>query len=125
MFVTICVIVFDGIIADLGSNKKLSPIVTELFLRVIKLNTLLVFISQSYFKGPKTVTLNATHYHYFIMKIPNKRELLEIASNYSSDINLKAFMNLYKDYTKEPYSFLVNDTTLSSDTPLRFRKNLL
>ena len=125
MFVTICVIVFDGIIADLGSNKKLSPIVTELFLRVIKLNTLLVFISQSYFKVPKTVTLNATHYHYFIMKIPNKRELLEIASNYSSDINLKALMNLYKDYTKEPYSFLVNDTTLSSDTPLRFRKNLL
>ena len=125
MFVTICVIVFDGMIADLGSNKKLSPIVTELFLRVIKLNTLLVFISQSYFKVPKTVTLNATHYHHFIMKIPNKRELLEIASNYSSDINLKDFMNLYKYYTKEPYSFLVNDTTLSSNTPLRFRKNLL
>ena len=58
------------------------------------------------------------------MKIPNKRELQQIASNHSSDIDFKDFMKLYKDYTKEPYSFLVNDTTLSSDNPLRFRKNL-
>ena len=59
------------------------------------------------------------------MKIPNKRELQQIASNHSSDIDFKDFMKLYKDYTKEPYSFLVNDTTLSSDNSLRFRKNLL
>ena len=55
------------------SNKKLSPIVTELFLRERKLNILLLFISESYFKVPKTKRLNATH--YFIMKRPNKREL--------------------------------------------------
>ena len=59
------------------------------------------------------------------MKSLNKRELHQIASNHSSDIDFKDFMKLYKDYTKEPYSFLVNDTTLSSDNPLRFRKNLL
>ena len=100
---------------------NISPIVTELFLRGKKLNISLVFIWQSYFKVPKTITLNATH--YFIMKIPNKRELQQIASNHSSDIDFKDFMKLYKDYTKEPYSFLVNDTTLSSDNPLRFRKN--
>ena len=58
------------------------------------------------------------------MKIP-KRELSQIASNHSSDIDFKDFMKVYKDHTKEPYSFLVNDTTLSSDNPLRFRKNLL
>ena len=63
--------VFGDVIADMRSNKKLSPIVTELFLRGRKLNILLVFISQSYFKVPKIITLNATH--YFIMKIPNKR----------------------------------------------------
>ena len=114
---------FDNMIADMESNKKLSPKVTELFLRGRKLNISLVFISQSYFKVPKTIRLNATH--YFIMKIPNKRELQQIASNHSSDIDFKDFMKLYKDYTKEPYSFLVNDTTLSSDNPLRFRKNLL
>ena len=59
------------------------------------------------------------------MKIPHKRELQQIASNHSSDIDFKDFMKLYKDYTKESYSFLVNNTTLSSDNPLRFRKNLL
>ena len=106
------------------SNKKLSPIVTELFLRGGKLNISLVFISQSYFKVPKTIRLNATH--HFIMKIPNKRELQQIASNHSSDIDFKDFMILYKDYTRKTYSFLIfneKDTTLSSDNPLRFRKN--
>ena len=93
------------------SNKKLSPIVTELLLRERNLNISLVFISQSYFKLLKTIRLNATH--YFIMNIPNKRELQQIASNHSSDINFKDFMKPYKDYIKEPYLFLVNDTTLS------------
>ena len=46
-------------------------------------------------------------------------------SNHSSDIVFKDFMKLYKDDTKEPYSFLVKDTALPSDDPLRFRKNLL
>ena len=105
-------------IADVESNKKLSPIVTELFLRRIKPNISLVFISKPYFKR-----LNATR--YFIMKIPNKRELQQIASNHSPDIDLKDFMKLYKDYTKELYLFLVNNTTLSSDNPLRLRNNLL
>ena len=53
------------------TNKKLSSIATKLFLRGKKLNISLVFISQSYFKVPKTIRLNPTH--YFIMKIPNKR----------------------------------------------------
>ena len=51
------------------------------------------------------------------MQIPNKRELQQIALNHSSDINFKDFMNIYKKSTKEPYSFLVNDTTLPSDNP--------
>ena len=59
------------------------------------------------------------------MKVPNKGELQQIASNHLSDSDLKDFIKLYKDYTKELYSFLVNDTTLSSDNAIRFRKNLL
>ena len=109
-------IVFDDVIVDMESNKKLSPIVTELFLRGTKLNILLVFISQPYFKVPKTVRLNAAH--YFIIKILNKRELQAIASNNSPDIDFKDFVKLYKGYTREPYSFIVNDTTLSSDNLL-------
>ena len=76
-------IVFDDMIADMEFNKKVSPKVTELLLRGRKLNNSLIFISQSYFKVPKTVRLNETH--YFIMKIPSKREPQEITSNHSSD----------------------------------------
>ena len=49
------------------------------------------------------------------MKIPNKRELQQIIPNHWPDIDFKDFMKLYKDYTKELYSCLVSDTTLSSD----------
>ena len=85
-------------IAGMDSNDKLSPIVTELFLRGKKFNISLVFISQFYFKVPKTIRLNATS--YFIMKIPNKRELHQIASNHSHDINFNDFVKLYKEHTK-------------------------
>ena len=81
---------------------------------------MLVFISQSYFKVPKTIRLNATR--YFIRKIPNKRELQQIVWSHSSDIKFKDFIKLYNDYTKEPFSFLVIVTILPSDNPLRSRK---
>ena len=116
-------IIFDDMIADMINNNKLNPIVTELFIRGRKFNISIVFTTLSYFKVPKDVRLNSTR--FFIMKIPNKRKLQQIALNHSSDIDFKDFMNIYKKSTKEPYSFLVNDTTLPSDNPLRFRKNLL
>ena len=56
------------------------------------------------------------------MKMLNERDLQQIALNHSSDINFKDFIKIYKTCTTEPYSFLVNDTTVSSDNPLRFRK---
>ena len=95
---------------------------TEGFIRCmfIKLNISLVFITRSYFRAPKDAWLNSTH--FFIMKIPNKRELQEITL--TSDIYFKDFIKLYKKCTAELYSFLVRDATLTSDNPLRFRKNL-
>ena len=59
------------------------------------------------------------------MKIPNENELQQIASNHSFDVEFKSFIKLCKYYTKKPFAFLVNKTTLSSDSPLRFRKNHL
>ena len=115
-------IVFDDMIADMIHNKKLNSIVTELFIRGRKLNISLVFITQSYFKVPKDVRLNTSH--FFIAKIPNKRELQQIATNHSSDISTKDFINIYRKCTCKPYSFLVIDTTLASDNPLRFKKIL-
>ena len=63
-------IIFDDMIVDILSNKKLNPIVTELFIRGRKLNISLVLITHSYFAVPKNIRLNSTH--YFIMKISNK-----------------------------------------------------
>ena len=111
-------------IADMINNKRLNPVVTELFIRGKKRDISIVFITQSNFKVPKDVRLNSTH--FFIMKIPNKRELQQIALNHLSDIDFKDFIKIYKKCTTtEPYSFLVNDKTFPSDDPLRFRKNLL
>ena len=88
-------IVFDDIVADMLSNKKPNLIIPELFIRGRKLNISLVFITQSY--------LNTTH--YFIVKIPNIRELQKTQFDHSSDIEFKYFMNLYKKCTAKPYSF--------------------
>ena len=73
-------IVFDDMIADMINNKKLNPVVTQLFTGGRKLNIFIVVITQSYFKVPKDVRLNSAH--LFIMKIPNKRELQQITLNH-------------------------------------------
>ena len=79
-------------IANMLSNNKLNPIVTDLFIRRRKINISLVFITQSYFALPKNIRLNSTH--YFVMKIPIKRDLQQIVFNHSSDIDFHDIMNL-------------------------------
>ena len=91
-------------IVDIVSNKKFQIVIKELFIRCRKLNISLVFITQSYFSVPKDVRLNSTH--YLIMKINNKRELQNIAINHSVDIDYKDFMKIYRECTREPFSFL-------------------
>ena len=85
----------------MGADKILSVAVTELFIRGRKLNMLLVFISRTYFKMPKDIRHIATH---FIVKLPNKRELQQLASNHSSDTEFKDFMRRYKDYAKNRWN---------------------
>ena len=116
-------ILFDDLIAGMKANKKLSPRVTEFFLRERKLNILLVFISQYYLKVSKSMRLNSRH--YFIIEIPNKKELWQIVLNHSFDLEFKDCLWVWKDYTKKPFSFLVNDTTLMPDNTLRLKKELL
>ena len=96
-------IVFDDMVADMINNKKLNPVVTELFIRGRKLNISIVFITQSYFKVPKDVRLNSTH--FFNTRIPDKRQLQQIFLNHSFDIDFKDFIKIYKKCTAEPYSF--------------------
>ena len=110
-------------ISDLIQNKKLNPIVTELFVRGRQLNISLIFVMQWYLKVPYNVILNSMH--YFIIKLSNKREPPRIAINHSSDIVFKDFMKIYKKWTAESCSLLVNnDSSLPSDDPPRFRKKL-
>ena len=108
--------------ADIMTNKRFQSRLKELFIRCRKLNVSLVFITRSYFSVPKDVRLNSTH--YLIMKINNKRELQNIAINHYADIDYKDFIKIYRECTKQPYTFLTIDTTLPASDPLRFRKKL-
>ena len=105
--------VFYDMTADMEDNKKLSHIVSALFLKGRKPNISLVFISKFYLKVPKTVILNATH--YFIMNILNKRLFQQTASNHLSNIEFKDFIKLYKDYFEKLFSHMVSDTILPPD----------
>ena len=116
-------IVFDDIIADIMTNKRFQAIIKELFIRCRKLNISFVFITQSYFSVPKEVRLNSTN--YLIMKIHSRRELQQIAINHSADIDYKDFLKIYRNCTKESYSFFTINTILPADNPMRFRKNFL
>ena len=104
------------------SNKKFLSVIKELFIRYRKLNTSLVFITQSYFFIPKDVRLNSTH--HLIMKINNRKELQNIPINHSADIDYRDFMKTYRECTREPFNFLTIDTTLPSSDLLRFREKL-
>ena len=110
-------------IVDMICNNILNPIVTELFIKGRKLNISIVFITKYYFQESKDIRLSCTH--FFIMKIPNKLELQQIAFNHSSDIGFENLMNLYKKCTRKPYYFLVIDATLGSRNSFCLRCNHL
>ena len=76
-----------------------------------------------FFSVPKDVRLNSKH--HLIMKINNKKELQNIATKRSVDINYKDFVKIYRECTKESYSFLTIDATLPASDPLRLKTNLL
>ena len=108
-------------IADIMSSKNFKAIIKELFIRCRKLNISIVFITQSYFRTPKDARLISTH--YVIMKIQSKKESQNIAQENSGDIDFIDFLKIYTDYTSEPYSCMIIDTTVPSGHPMRFRIN--
>ena len=112
--------IFDDMVADITTNKRFQSIIKELFIRSRKLNISLVFITQCYFSVPKEVIINSTR--YLKMKRHNRRELENIAINNSDDIDYREFLKIYRNFTKEPYSFFTINTTLPADDPMTFRK---
>ena len=95
-------------IADMESNKKLSPIFTEFLLRGRKLNISLVFISQSYFKVFKSMILNATH--YFTMKIPTKENCNKQYQLICLTLILKKLTLNIKILFSERYNFIIRQS---------------
>ena len=95
--------VVGDMFADILSNKKIKPIVTELFMKGRKINISFFFITQSYFVVPKNIRINSAH--YFVKKILNKSKLQQIAFNHLSEIDFEDFINLYEKCIAEPYSF--------------------
>ena len=85
---------FDDMIQDIVTNKQFQAIIKELFIIFRETNIFLLFITQSYFSVSKEVRLSSTH--YFIMKIYNKRELQNIATNHSAGIDYNDFMKIYR-----------------------------
>ena len=112
-------IVFDDMISKVMSNKKEQKVLKELFIRCRKINVSLCFLTQSYFSVSIDVRLNCIHYVAF--KINKKKELQNIAINHSSDIDYKGFVKIYRNCTKEPYSFYTINTKVPVDK--RFKKN--
>ena len=96
-------IVFNDMIADILSNKKLNPVVTELFIRGRKPSISFFLLHNLILLFQKNIKLKSTC--YFIMKIPNKRELQQIECKHSSDIHIQNFINLYKKCSANSYSF--------------------
>ena len=96
-------ITFDDMIADMINNEKVNLIVAELFIRGRKISISIFLITKSNLKVPKDVRLNSTH--LFIIKIPDKRELQEIALNHSLDFDFKDFIKIYKRCSAEPHFF--------------------
>ena len=95
-------VIYMIIYANMIYNKKLNSVVTKLFIRGRKFNiSSFIIITQWYFKVTKDVRLTSTH--FFIMKIPNKRELQQIALIHSSDISPIDLIKIYKKCTAEPY----------------------
>ena len=112
-------IIFDDMIADIMRSKKFKAIVKELFIRCRKLNISIVFITQSYFRTPKDVRLNSTH--YILMKMGNKKELKSMAGENSGHLDFKDFLKIYSYCMKDPYSFMMVDTRPTAR--VTFKKN--
>ena len=91
-------IIFDDMFCHVVSDKKAQQILKDSFVRCIKLNISLSFLTQSYFSVPKDVRLNCTH--YIIFKLNNKRELQNIAISHSADITIK-ILSRFIEFVRE------------------------
>lgn len=108
-------IIFD----DMVTEKNLKGVI-ELFIRGRKQNASIIFISQSYFSIPKDIRINCDY--FVVTRMGNKKELIEIAKDHTTDISNDKFKEIYIDATKDPHSVLVIDLK-TQDPKMKYRKN--
>ena len=96
-------IVFDDMIADIMTNKKIQVIIKKIFIRCRKLNISLECITKSYFSVQKKCQIKLVH--YLIMKINSNRKLQNIAINHSANIDYKYVMNFIENSQKNHILF--------------------
>lgn len=109
------VIIFDDMVLEKDQSK-----IEELFIRGRKKNASIIYLSQSYFKIPKTIRINST---YFILnKIPTNKELRQIADDHAVGIDFKKFKEIYEGATEGPHDFFLLDK-VSTELPMKYRKN--
>ena len=112
-------IIFDDMIADIMRSEKFKAIVKDLFIRCRELNISIVFINISFSRTRKDSRLNGTH--YILMKIGSKKELKSMAEEELGYLDYKDFLKIYNYCTREPYSFMMINT--SPNARVTFKKN--
>ena len=114
-------IVFDYMIADIMTNRGFEAIIKKLLIRYGKLNISLVFYHSILFFCCKRCQIK--YNILFDYENPQQNRIKNIATDHSADIDYQGFKKIYRECTKEAYSFLTIDTTLPASDPLRFRKH--
>lgn len=110
-------IIFDDFLADKAAKEKIN----EIFIRSRKKNATVIYLSQSFFDVPKLLRHQCNYFIFF--KTSDSREICNIWQNLNMGLDKETFIKVYRDATKDPYSFLLLDTETNDDS-LKIRKNL-
>lgn len=111
-------IVFDDLV-----NMKDQDQIVEYFLRSRKISGGIscMYLSQSYFRTPKTIRLNSNY--MMLKKLGSTRDLIEILKDFSLGVDKKELLKIYKDATADKKNFLM--VNLDAEPKHRFRENFL
>jgi len=109
-------IIFDDLV---NSDKNIQNKITEYFIRGRKKDISCCYLTQSYFKTPKTIRQNCSY--IMLKKLPNKNDLRLILSEFSINNTMEELVKIYKFATQgSPLDFLMIDVI---NEEYRYRKN--
>lgn len=110
-------IIYDDIVNDISKGNN---IIENYFIAGRKLNVTQFFLTQSYFKTPKTIRLQLTH--LMLLKLSSNSDLTCVLRDFSLGIDKTGLLDLYKDATKAKFHFLFIDIN-ATDSNKKFSHN--